>query len=97
MGHSKYVYHLSFFRSATLRLHRPGHPIADVHPGDIDATIFPGADYNNSRIYDFDNVQEWEKNKLDRTKSSRMGWTDVAVSLNGPITGSLVHHFKDRW
>ncbi|CAI4210752.1 unnamed protein product [Parascedosporium putredinis] len=53
--------------------------------------------YNNARIYDFHNVDDWEKNKLDRTQSSRMGWTDVAISLNGPIVASLIHHFKDRW
>ena len=52
---------------------------------------------NNARVADFVNVDDWESNKLDRTKSSRMGWTDVAISLNGPIVGSLIHHFKDRW
>ncbi|PKS09115.1 hypothetical protein jhhlp_003729 [Lomentospora prolificans] len=74
-----------------------GHPIADAHPGDLNAIIFPGQDYNNARIYDFHNVENWEQNKLDRTQSSRMGWTDVTISLNGPIVGSLIHHFKDRW
>ncbi|SPN99616.1 related to phospholipase D [Cephalotrichum gorgonifer] len=73
------------------------HPLADAHPGNLDATVFPGQDYGNARIYDFDKIEEWEKNKLDRTRSSRMGWTDVSISLNGPITGSLIHHFKDRW
>lgn len=52
---------------------------------------------NNARVSDFANVDNWEQNKLDRTKSSRMGWSDVAISLNGPIVGSLIHHFKDRW
>ena len=74
-----------------------GHPIADAHPGNLDAIVFPGQDMNNARVADFANVDDWEKNKLDRTKSSRMGWTDVAISLNGPIVGSLIHHFKDRW
>ncbi|KAM0432766.1 hypothetical protein ACHAPT_004468 [Fusarium lateritium] len=73
------------------------HPIADAHPGDLDAIIFPGQDYNNARVYDFADVQDWNQNKLDRTKSSRMGWSDVALSMNGPITSSLVDHFVDRW
>jgi hypothetical protein len=34
---------------------------------------------------------------VDRTKSSRMGWTDVSLSLSGPIVENLVHHFTDRW
>ncbi|KAF4339158.1 phospholipase d1 [Fusarium beomiforme] len=34
---------------------------------------------------------------VDRTKSSRMGWSDVALSMNGPITRDMVDHFIDRW
>ncbi|KOS18345.1 Phospholipase D1 [Escovopsis weberi] len=73
------------------------HPIADAHPGNLDNIIFPGQDYNNARIYDFSNVGDWNQNKLDRTKSSRMGWSDVALSLNGPIVNDLISHFVDRW
>ncbi|KAK1752128.1 hypothetical protein QBC47DRAFT_306240 [Echria macrotheca] len=73
------------------------HPIADAHPANIDAIVFPGQDYNNARIYDFEDVQKWENNKLDRTKSSRMGWSDISISLSGPIVDSLAIHFVDRW
>ncbi|KND93239.1 Phospholipase D1 [Tolypocladium ophioglossoides CBS 100239] len=73
------------------------HPIADAHPGDLDAIVFPGQDYNNARVLGFSKVQDWDQNKLDRTKTSRMGWSDVALSMNGAIVGSLVEHFVDRW
>ncbi|TDZ40589.1 Phospholipase D1 [Colletotrichum spinosum] len=73
------------------------HPIADAHPGNLDAVVFPGQDYNNARVYDFADVDNWDQNKLDRTKSSRMGWSDVSISLNGPIVQSLSDHFVDRW
>ncbi|KAI1641239.1 phospholipase D/nuclease [Biscogniauxia mediterranea] len=73
------------------------HPIADVHPGNLDAIIFPGQDFNNARILDFEGVDSWDHNKLDRTKNARMGWSDVSLSLNGPIVSNLVEHFKDRW
>ncbi|KFA67692.1 hypothetical protein S40285_00963 [Stachybotrys chlorohalonatus IBT 40285] len=73
------------------------HPIADAHPGNLDSIVFPGQDYNNARIFDFANVNNWNQNKLDRTKSSRMGWSDVALSLEGPIVDSLIDHFVDRW
>ncbi|KAL2024546.1 hypothetical protein VTK56DRAFT_7589 [Thermocarpiscus australiensis] len=73
------------------------HPIADAHPGNVDDIVFPGQDYNNARIYDFEDVDRWENNKLDRTKSSRMGWSDIAISLSGPIVDSLVTHFTQRW
>ncbi|OTB12732.1 hypothetical protein K445DRAFT_320868 [Daldinia sp. EC12] len=73
------------------------HPIADAHPGNLDAIVFPGQDFNNARVYDFEGVDNWDHNKLDRTKSSRMGWSDIAISLKGPIVGSLINHFTDRW
>ncbi|KAL2266969.1 hypothetical protein VTJ83DRAFT_4246 [Remersonia thermophila] len=73
------------------------HPIADIHPGNLDNVIFPGQDYNNARVYDFEEVNKWENNKLDRTKSSRMGWADVSISLSGPIVESLAAHFTQRW
>jgi len=34
---------------------------------------------------------------VDRTKSSRMGWSDISISLAGPIVSSLLIHFADRW
>ena len=40
-----------------------GHPIADAHPDNLDAIIFPGQDYNNARVYDFEEVNKWENNK----------------------------------
>ncbi|KAM0251134.1 hypothetical protein ACHAQJ_008304 [Trichoderma viride] len=73
------------------------HPIADAHPGNLENIVFPGQDYNNARIFDFSDVGNWDQNKLDRTKSSRMGWSDVALSMNGPIVSDLVSHFVDRW
>ncbi|KAH7017394.1 putative phospholipase D [Ilyonectria destructans] len=73
------------------------HPISDVKPGDLSGIIFPGQDYNNARVYDFADVKDWEVNQLDRTKSSRMGWSDVALSMNGQIVPNLVSHFVHRW
>ena len=34
---------------------------------------------------------------VDRTKSSRMGWSDISISLSGPILDSLAIHFTQRW
>lgn len=73
------------------------HSIADAHPGDLDNIIFPGQDYNNARIMDFQSVSEWQNNKLDRKFNSRMGWTDVALSLRGPVIEDLRAHFAQRW
>ncbi|KAI8945422.1 phospholipase [Xylaria longipes] len=73
------------------------HPIADAHPGNLDAIVFPGQDFNNARVFDFEGVNNWDHNQLDRAQNSRMGWSDIAISLSGPIVGSLIDHFTDRW
>lgn len=49
------------------------------------------------RIMDFQDVSNWENNKLNRKESSRMGWSDVSVSLSGPVVEDLRSHFVDRW
>ncbi|KAF4546230.1 Phospholipase d active site-containing protein [Lasiodiplodia theobromae] len=73
------------------------HEIADVHPGDLNKIVWPGQDYNNARIMDFQDVENWQNNKLSREQSSRMGWSDVALSLNGPVVADLQEHFTQRW
>ena len=73
------------------------HAISDVHPSDINATVFPGQDYNNSRVLDFHDVVHWENNQLDRKSMSRMGWSDVAMSLHGAVVEDLRRHFIERW
>ena len=57
------------------------HPIADVHPGDVDALIFPGQDYNNARILDFQQVDKYAGNTLSILESARMPWHDVSTGL----------------
>jgi phospholipase D1/2 len=73
------------------------HAIADAHPADIDEIVFPGQDYNNSRVMDFQDVSHWENNKLDRREFSRMGWSDVSLSLHGEVVEDLKEHFVQRW
>ena len=73
------------------------HPIADCHPSNMDASVFPGQDFNNARIMDFQDVVHWENNKLQRKDSSRMGWSDISISLHGPVVDDLRLHFVERW
>ncbi|KIW10513.1 hypothetical protein PV08_11477 [Exophiala spinifera] len=73
------------------------HPIADAHPGDLDDIVFPGQDYNNARVMDFKNLDNWEHNKLSRLTTSRMGWQDISISLAGPAVVDLCRHFIERW
>lgn len=73
------------------------HPIADAHPGDLNAIVYPGQDYNNARIADFEDVTHWDHNKVDRKQYSRMGWSDISISLHGPCVQDLRRHFVGRW
>ena len=73
------------------------HSISDVHPTDLNEIVFPGQDYNNARVLDFQEVNHWEKNQLDRKSASRMGWSDVALSLHGQVVDDLRRHFVERW
>lgn len=73
------------------------HPIADAHPTNLDKILFPGQDFNNARVFDFEDVTNWDKNKLDRTKNSRMGWSDISMCLRGPVVEDLRAHFVQRW
>ncbi|OJJ51235.1 hypothetical protein ASPZODRAFT_12074 [Penicilliopsis zonata CBS 506.65] len=73
------------------------HSIADVHPTDLNEIVFPGQDYNNARVLDFHDVSHWENNQLDRKATSRMGWSDISVSLHGPVVEDLRRHFVQRW
>lgn len=72
-------------------------PSRDAHPANLDDIIFPGQDYNNARVFDFQNIENWEENRLDRTKDARMGWSDLSICLNGPIVEDLGAHFVQRW
>jgi phospholipase D1/2 len=71
-----------------------GHNSADAHPGNLDDIVFPGQDYNNARVMDFKNLDNWEHNNLSRLTASRMGWQDISVSLTGPVVadGATVRH-----
>lgn len=61
MGYKQYALSRRLQGSANANI--SGHPIADAHPGNVDAIVFPGQDYNNARVYDFEDVQSWENNK----------------------------------
>ena len=73
------------------------HPLADVHPHDPYATLFPGQDYNNARIMDFQNVPNYVSNGLSAVESGRMPWHDVHMSLTGEAVLDIVQHFVERW
>jgi hypothetical protein len=55
------------------------HPLADVHPTNFSKTMFPGQDYNNARIKDFENVWQFASGTIDMLDTARMPWHDVSA------------------
>ena len=62
--HEKFIvidYELAFIGGLDLcygRWDEKQHPLADVHPSGVQNEIFPGQDFNNNRIMDFQSVNE---------------------------------------
>ncbi|KAI9633008.1 uncharacterized protein MKK02DRAFT_40389 [Dioszegia hungarica] len=73
------------------------HPLADVHPTEFYKSLFPGQDYNNSRVMDFQTVEKYTSNALAIQTTSRMPWHDTSLTIVGPSVVDLVQHFCERW
>ncbi|KAF2089500.1 putative phospholipase PldA [Saccharata proteae CBS 121410] len=73
------------------------HQMADVHPAGVKNEIFPGQDYNNNRIMDFQSVEDWKSNELSKAEFGRMPWHDVAMGVIGPCVYDIAEHFVLRW
>jgi phospholipase D1/2 len=73
------------------------HPLADVHPAGVQNEIWPGQDFNNNRIMDFQTVADWKKNELSKADFGRMPWHDVAMGVIGDCVYDIAEHFVLRW
>ena len=73
------------------------HPLADAHPSNFKNDIFPGQEFNNNRIMDFQSVEQWQGNELSKAEYGRMPWHDVAMGLIGDAVYDIAEHFVLRW
>ena len=71
--------------------------MADVHPTDFSKTIFPGQDYNNARVLDFQTVDHFASQQVSILETARMPWHDVHMTLTGEVVLDIVQHFTERW
>ncbi|KAG8908860.1 hypothetical protein FRC01_007243, partial [Tulasnella sp. 417] len=60
-------------------------------------TVFPGQDYNNGRVMDFQQVDNYVSNQISILETGRMPWHDVHLSLVGSAVADCVQHFVERW
>lgn len=73
------------------------HPLADMHPEGVANEVWPGQDFNNNRIMDFKNVQDWKQNELSKAEYGRMPWHDISMGIIGPCVYDIAEHFVLRW
>ncbi|KAI0910871.1 phospholipase D/nuclease [Ustulina deusta] len=73
------------------------HALADVHPEGVVNEVWPGQDFNNNRVMDFKNVNDWKQNELSKAEYGRMPWHDVAMGIIGPCVYDIAEHFVLRW
>ncbi|KAJ2472261.1 hypothetical protein GGI02_001697 [Coemansia sp. RSA 2322] len=79
-----------------------GHRLADYylpHNGKSfgHLQIFFGQDYNNARIHDFANVNDYEHTLINRCTTPRMPWHDVHMAMIGQPARDVARHFIQRW
>lgn len=101
--HEKFIvidYEMAFIGGLDLcfgRWDNHQHQLSDLHPEGIQEEVWPGQDFNNNRIMDFQNVDDWRQNELSKADYGRMPWHDVAMGVIGPCVYDIAEHFVLRW
>ena len=54
------------------------HPLADVHPTDLERTLFVAQDYSNPRVMDSKDAEEYLGGTVSILETPRMPWHDVS-------------------
>lgn len=93
------------------RYDTPDHVLTDDSPVDFDGLdsniltkdeftkfrTFPGKDYSNNRVKDFNNLDRPYDSMYDRNIVPRMPWHDVHMVMSGEGARDLSRHFVQRW
>ncbi|CAO3699468.1 unnamed protein product [Rhizopus microsporus] len=73
------------------------HELTDYDSADISWEVFPGQDYSNPRIKDFQKVSQYGTELIDKTTTPRMPWHDIHTAMVGPPARDVARHFIQRW
>ncbi|CAG8451339.1 15329_t:CDS:10 [Cetraspora pellucida] len=68
------------------------HDLSDWPQNTKGPTIWPGQDFSNPRIKDFQNVTDHQNEIIDKSRYPRMPWHDV-----GTPARDVARHFVQRW
>lgn len=101
--HEKFIvidYEMAFIGGLDLcfgRWDNHQHQLSDLHPEGIQNEMWPGQDFNNNRVMDFQKVDDWKANELSKADYGRMPWHDVAMGVIGGCVYDIAEHFVLRW
>ncbi|CAG8818909.1 10499_t:CDS:2, partial [Gigaspora rosea] len=73
------------------------HSLADFPTIANFSEVWPGQDYNNVRIKDFEEVQKWKIVWICKEISARMPWHDISIGFIGDPAVDVANHFIQRW
>jgi phosphatidylserine/phosphatidylglycerophosphate/cardiolipin synthase-like enzyme len=59
--------------------------------------LYPGKEYVNLNIHDFEEVDKPFKDQIDRYSVPRLPWHDVNAVIYGESARDLARHFIQRW
>ena len=63
----------------------------------VGCTLFPGADYNNVKLKDFDLGRNFDKTLIHRNVQPRMPWRDMHVRVEGNTVNDMRRSFVQYW
>ena len=72
------------------------HPIYEEENKD-NIYEFPFLDYDNLRIREADNVNDYTSKNILKFQESRLPWHDIHARIDGPAVEDISKHFFDRW
>ncbi|KAF8752827.1 phospholipase [Rhizoctonia solani] len=79
-------------------------PLADCHPTDFSKTLFPGQDYNNARVLDFQQVDHYASNQVSLLETARMpcmtdvDWLALPHDTDAEPDQPVARHpHRERW
>ena len=55
--------------------------------------MWPGIDYSNLRLADYDNVLNYQNSGINRNTQQRMPWHDIALRVIGYPVIDMSRHF----
>lgn len=73
------------------------HRLADFTDEDPILELFPGQDYSDARVRDFEEVKNWDLRLIDKTNVPRMPWHDMSLCVLGEPVLDVAKHFCERW